>query len=121
MGRYVLLYVFAILIFLLHFSFSGQAIYGDGIDYWAYLPTIYFDHDLDFKNQFRHIYSPVNNNKVSPEVASQIMKTNFTSIGKYEGLTAEEWYDEYRAVQADFENFKSNCFEAKNGYLICQP
>jgi len=57
------------------------------------------------------------------------------SFGRYEGMTAEEWYDEYadaeyRAgvaeertdeIEAEFEDFKDSCFRADNGYLICLP
>lgn len=82
MRKFILIFVFAALVFLAHFFFSGQAIYGDGIDYWAYLPTIYFDHDLDFRNQFTHIHSPQNNNLVDPKHSPEIQKTPYTVTKK---------------------------------------
>ena len=82
MKRLILLYFFLAAIFLSHYAIAGQAVYGDGIDYWAYLHSVYFDHDIDFENEYRHLYSSEYNNH-HPEVqAADIQKTFRTPIGK---------------------------------------
>ena len=82
MKRFVLLYFFLAVIFLSHYAIAGQAVYGDGIDYWAYLHSVYFDHDIDFENEFKHLYSSEYNNH-HPEIqAADIQKTMRTPIGK---------------------------------------
>ncbi|MDA1079154.1 MAG: hypothetical protein O2840_00465 [bacterium] len=52
--------------------------YGDGIGYYAYLHSWYFDADADFTNEYSHLYNHQNNN--SPEAKSagvvQIVGTN---------------------------------------------
>jgi len=102
--KYTLLFIFASIIFLGHFLFSGQAIYGDGIDYWAYLPSIYFDHDIDFQNEYRHVYNPENNNSYNPEKAPEIQKTRYTSIGKTDNPhppgTAIVWFPAFVSADA---------------------
>jgi hypothetical protein len=64
-----LLTIFTILaaIFLLHYVVVGQAVYGDGIYYWAFTRSIYFDKNIDFSNEFTHQYSPTRNNSQLPE------------------------------------------------------
>ncbi len=43
--------------FLLHYWIVGQAVYGDGIYYYAYTRSLYKDHDLNFSNEFSHSYN----------------------------------------------------------------
>jgi hypothetical protein len=50
-------------VFLLHFVISGQAVYGDGIGYYAHVRSWVIDHDLDTTNEYKHIYNKENNNK----------------------------------------------------------
>jgi len=40
----------------------GQAVYGDGLNYWSYTHSLYFDQDLDISNQLQHYFSPLSNN-----------------------------------------------------------
>ena len=82
----IIIYLIAGLIFLSHYTFSGHAIYGDGIDYWAYLPSVYFDHDIDFSNQYKHYFEPVNNNLDNPGSTLVVMKTAVTDIGKTDNV-----------------------------------
>ena len=82
----ILIYLLAGVIFLSHYAFSDHAIYGDGIDYWAYLPSVYFDHDIDFTNQYRHYFEPINNNLDMPVLAPAVMKTAVTDIGKTDNV-----------------------------------
>ena len=76
------LFILASSIFLIHYFFSGEAVYGDGIDYWVHLRSIYFDHDLDFTNEYKHIFSPENNNSNNEIVSPFVLKTSLTSTGK---------------------------------------
>lgn len=116
MKKYKLLFIFATVIFLSHYLFSGQAVYGDGIDYWAYLPSIYFDRDLDFENQYRHNYNPVNNNRALPSMAPEIQKTRITSIGKTDNPhppgTALLWFPAF--ILSDFISLL--CSLPRNGF-----
>lgn len=104
MKKYFFFYILAAFIFLGHYAFSGQAVYGDGIDYWAYLPSIYFDQDVNFENQYRHTYNPENNNSENPTSAPEIQKTRATSIGKTDNPhppgTALLWFPAF--ILADF-------------------
>jgi hypothetical protein len=80
--KYLLLFVFLSLVFLGHYAIAGQAVYGDGIDYWAHLHTWYFDHDLDFTDEFRHQYNPEFNNNYPAFLTPSIQKTHLTPLGK---------------------------------------
>jgi hypothetical protein len=74
--RYWLLLVFGFGIFLGHYALAGQAVYGDGIGYFAHLHSWVFDRDLNFTNEFRHIYSPENNNSPNPISAPDVLFVN---------------------------------------------
>jgi len=82
MKRYLLLYLLAAGIFLGHYAVSGHAVYGDGIDYWVYLHSWYFDQDEDFNNEYRHNYSPLYNNNFPDYEFREVVKTNITVTGK---------------------------------------
>lgn len=62
----------------MHYFVSGQAVYGDGIGYYSYLHSWYFDADNDFTNEYRHIYNHENNNAQEPAISPvvQIVGTN---------------------------------------------
>ncbi|PWU23927.1 hypothetical protein C5B42_01285 [Candidatus Cerribacteria bacterium 'Amazon FNV 2010 28 9'] len=83
---YLVLFVFSVVIFLIHYSIAGQAVYGDGIDYWAYLHTWYFDHDMDFTNEYEHIYNHEFNNAHPESKSPVIVKTNVTKLGKTDDI-----------------------------------
>ena len=70
--KYWLLLVSAAVVFLVHYSLAGQAVYGDGLGYFAHLHSWVFDRDLNFANEFRHVYSPENNNSSKPISAPDI-------------------------------------------------
>lgn len=70
----------------MHYSVAGQAVYGDGIDYWAYLHTWYFDHDINFENEFRHNWSQTGNNAINSPLSPSIEKTQQTPIGKVDDV-----------------------------------
>lgn len=64
-------------IFLLHYFIVGQAVYGDGISYYAYTRSIYIDRDLNFNNEYSHIYSSENNNSLKEKINGQVSTKNF--------------------------------------------
>lgn len=76
------LFLVCSLIFLSHYFFAGEAIYGDGIDYWANLHTWYIDKNLDYTNEFRHLYSPENNSSKNDVLAPVPLKTRITDTGR---------------------------------------
>lgn len=57
-----LLFILLSFFFLVRYLVIGQAVYGDGIFYWSYTRSLYFDRDLNFFNELGHVYSPKNNN-----------------------------------------------------------
>lgn len=59
-------------VFLAHYWVVGQAIYGDGIYYYAFTRSLVKDGDIHFVNEYAHHYSPVNNNTVLPEPPSVV-------------------------------------------------
>lgn len=82
MKKYIGLYLFLCLIFLIHFAFAGHAVYGDGNNYWAYLHTWRFDGNYDFTNEFRHVFFPDTNNAPVDIPAPEVLKTGITAAGK---------------------------------------
>ena len=79
--KYLFIYLFLSLIFLGHYFIAGQAVYGDGIDYWSYLHTWYFDKNTDFTNEYKHLYRPEFNNAHPEAFSSVIQKTKITEKG----------------------------------------
>lgn len=68
MNKYIIILFFVLsAIFILRYSIVGQAVYGDGIFYWAFTHSLYLDHDLDFSNELSHNYSPETNNNLQKE------------------------------------------------------
>lgn len=63
LGIFVLLSIF----FLTRYHIVGQAVYGDGIYYWAYTHSAVIDQDLNFQNEGAHRYGPVTNNSIGQE------------------------------------------------------
>ncbi|MFB3763675.1 MAG: hypothetical protein ACE14P_00335 [Methanotrichaceae archaeon] len=51
--KYLLLvFIFLTALFTIRFMVVGYGVGGDGIGYYAYLPSLIIDHDLDFENQY---------------------------------------------------------------------
>jgi hypothetical protein len=67
-GRYFypVLFFLLLALFFGHYAVSGQAVYGDGIGYYAHLHTWVIDGDFDFTSEYTHLYNPLNNNAVAP-------------------------------------------------------
>lgn len=61
------IFVFSVLVFLLHYFVVGQAVYGDGRFYYSFAHSLYFDHDINLSNQLSHKWDPVNNNLSLPK------------------------------------------------------
>ncbi len=80
-------FVFCIALFFLgsfffHYIVTGQAVYGDGVGYYAYLHSWYFDHDWDSTNEYKHIYTPENNNALQPHSAAEVQIVHTTQSGR---------------------------------------
>jgi len=82
---YLLIFIFFSLIFLAHYEIVGQAVYGDGIEYYAWMHSVYFDHDLNFENESHHIYNNEYNNNFPNIKGPQVVfvKTQSGKIGNY--------------------------------------
>lgn len=48
----LLIFLFLISLFTIRFIVVGYGVGGDGIGYYAYLPSLIIDHDLNFENQY---------------------------------------------------------------------
>lgn len=68
-------------IFLLHYAIVGQAVYGDGKFYWAYLRSAWKDHNLDLRNELNREYSPMANNKLQEKPFEKKQIFNWLPIG----------------------------------------
>lgn len=73
------LFPFLLLVFFLHYKIVGQAAYGDGIYYYAFTRSLYKDHDIFFRNELGHHYSPQNNNASKEEPLGEV--TEYTPTG----------------------------------------
>jgi hypothetical protein len=79
------IFPFLVGVFLLHYIIVGQAVYGDGIFYYAFTRSIYKDHDIQFKNELGHHYSHENNNRAVEEPLGYVhdyTKTGYT-VNRY--------------------------------------
>jgi hypothetical protein len=58
-----------IVLFLLLLPFSLRRIYAtDEVQYYAYLRSVYFDHDLDFRNEYEH-FAAIGEHQQPPDLA----------------------------------------------------
>src|SRR3954447_1529596 len=56
-------------LFLLMLPFSLRRIYAtDEVQYFAYLRSVYFDHDLDFRNEYEH-FAQLGERQQPPDLA----------------------------------------------------
>jgi hypothetical protein len=81
---YLGLFVLGIGIFLVHYRIAGQAVYGDGIGYYAHLHSWIIDKDWEYSNEYKHNYSPLNNNSYNPTQADSIQIVATNSRGQAE-------------------------------------
>lgn len=81
---YLGLFVLSLTIFLVHYAISGQAVYGDGIGYYAHVRSWVIDGDWDYTNEYQHIYTPLNNNLVEPKLVDKVQIVATTKDGKAE-------------------------------------
>lgn len=81
---YPVLFLFAVSIFLVHYFLSGQAVYGDGIGYYAHLRSWVIDGDWNYTNEYKHLYSHENNNSTEPLSADSVQIVATTADGKAE-------------------------------------
>jgi hypothetical protein len=69
-------------IFLVHYALSGKAVYGDGVGYYAHLHEWTFDNDWNYTNEYKHIYSPENNNADNPQSVDVVQIVGVTKNGR---------------------------------------
>jgi hypothetical protein len=81
---YLFIFIFSILIFLVHYYVSQQAVYGDGIGYYAHLRSWVIDGDWNYTNEYKHLYNHQNNNALEPAFADQVQIVSTTSDGRAE-------------------------------------
>lgn len=61
---FLLIFLLSLLVYLFRFQTTGFGIYGDGLGYYSYDRSVFFDHDLNFQNEFnvwQHQYSKMFN------------------------------------------------------------
>ncbi len=61
---FLLIFLLSILVYLFRFQTTGFGVYGDGLGYYSYDRSVFFDHDLNFNNEFsvwQHQYSKMFN------------------------------------------------------------
>jgi hypothetical protein len=83
---YPLLFILAVSIFLLHYIISGQAVYGDGIGYYAHVRSWVIDHNVDTTNEYKHLYNPENNNTNKPISVSEVQIVRTLPDGRAENF-----------------------------------
>ncbi|PIR61496.1 MAG: hypothetical protein COU66_03520 [Candidatus Pacebacteria bacterium CG10_big_fil_rev_8_21_14_0_10_44_11] len=81
---YSAIFLAACAIFLTHYLVSGQAVYGDGIGYYAHLRSWVIDGDWNYTNEYTHIYNPENNNALQPLSVEKVQIVATTATGKAE-------------------------------------
>ncbi|MDQ3008520.1 MAG: hypothetical protein M3Q81_02900 [bacterium] len=69
---YYMVFIGATALFLLHYLIVGQAVYGDGIGYYAHLHSWVIDADWDATNEYKHLYQVENNNAMVPLSADTV-------------------------------------------------
>lgn len=79
---YTVVFVCLLSIFLVHYALSGKAVYGDGIGYYAHLHDWTFDNDWNYTNEYKHIYSPENNNSDHPQSVDVVQIVGVTKNGR---------------------------------------
>jgi hypothetical protein len=80
------LFLLAVVIFLIHYAISGQAVYGDGIGYYSHLHSLVIDGDLDYTNEYKHIYDSEHNNSDTGEESPVVQIVSTTKDGKAENF-----------------------------------
>lgn len=75
---FVVVFIILTFIFLLRYILVGQATYGDGRYYWSYTRSLYFDYDLDLRNELAHQFNP----KVNNSEDSEMIRDRKISINK---------------------------------------
>lgn len=80
------LFLFSVMVFLVHYFISGQAVYGDGIGYYSHLHSWVIDGDWDYTNEYKHLYDHEHNNSdlVAESPVVQIVPT--TDEGRAENF-----------------------------------
>jgi len=68
----LLIFLLSLSVYIFRFQATGFGVYGDGLGYYSYDRSVFFDHDLNFSNEFnvwKHQYSKMFNQvRMSPSV-----------------------------------------------------
>ncbi len=51
---FLILFILSSLVYLVRFRLTGFGVYGDGLGYYAYDRSVFFDRDLNFSNEFSY-------------------------------------------------------------------
>lgn len=78
---YSCIFLFSFGIFLLHYGVTGQAVYGDGIGYYAHIRSWVIDGDWNYTNEYTHLYSAENNNLAEPVSVDHVQIVAVTTAG----------------------------------------
>ena len=79
-----ILFIFSLIQFAFLLKISPTLIRGDGVGYYAYLRSIFFDHDLDFRNEYGY-FAPLLTDE------SQPLTTTFLRHATPTGLVPNTW------------------------------
>jgi hypothetical protein len=83
---YGTLFLLAVVIFLVHYAISGQAVYGDGIGYYSHLHSWVIDGDWDYTNEYKHIYDAEHNNVDTGKESPVVQIVGTTPSGRAENF-----------------------------------
>lgn len=83
---YPCIFIAAFSIFLIHYIISGQAVYGDGIGYYAHVRSWVIDQSIDTTNEYKHLYTPQNNNSLHPYSVNSVQIVSSKKDGRVENF-----------------------------------
>ncbi|HAU99136.1 MAG: hypothetical protein UX04_C0001G0168 [Microgenomates group bacterium GW2011_GWF2_45_18] len=93
-----------VLVFCAHYVITGQAVYGDGIGYYAHLRAGIIRRSFDTTPEYKHTYTPENNNARVPMVAPTVQIVPVSNAGQalnfYSVVPALMWSSGYFFVHA---------------------
>ncbi len=116
---WIFVFLFLSAMFLFRYTIVGQAVYGDGIYYWAYTHSVYFDHDLSFFNELGHNYSHEGNNSLHEKILNRYTLTTPTglAVNRYPPGAPLSWLPFYLLADCIVLTLRSLGYAtSRNGY-----
>lgn len=98
---WVLVGIFSGLVFLGHYAVVGQAVYGDGIGYFAHVRSLVIDDNDETADEYKHVYDPENNNALVPrsgELVGIVKEVNGKAINYFSLGPALLWFVPFSLV-----------------------